>query len=350
LRIHDRISLITRIQNAQSLFFFVLVIGLTYFAGVYGTFSAQLLSTLFVLVVMRTSSPYRFHIRLNGGLLWRVLVYSIPVFFLYGILDTTIDNLNIFMLAHHLGTSQVGLYSIGLSLSAVLFLWPKSLSTVFSTRIITEVNRDQVEGGVAGTEMFLRLLMANCLVFVVFVSITYVFMPVIIRVVFPAYLEATPAARLLTLAMYYQAIGGFAVFVLMGQKRFNSYLFVLGVFLAVLFPVLWWVAPKGIVYVAGVVVLYRLVNSQVILSMAVRHAFRRRLEFAAYCGRLYLLGLLPVLLGWLVDLSALPVTRSNFFPFAPHLAAIFSTLTLGFAVVLYWLNRQTGLLRELSQT
>jgi len=349
-RIENQISTITRIQNAQSLFFLVLVVSLTYFAGVYGTFTAQFLSSLFLLIATRLSSSYHFHMRLNRRILWRVLVYSIPVFFIAGILESSIESLYIFMIAHYLGTGQVGLYSLGLSISGLLFLWPKSLSVVFSTRIITEVNRDQAEGGVAGTEMFLRLLTANCLVFIALVSMAYVFLPVIIRVVFPTYVGAIPTARLLTLAIYYQAIGNFTTYALLAQRRYNSYLVALGVFLVALFPVLWWVAPEGVLYVALVVILYRLVSSQVVLSIGVRHSFHRRFRFAAYCGGLYLLGLLPVGLAWLVDLSDLNVTRTNFFSFAPRLALIFCALTLGLTGLLYYLNRQTGLLRELSRS
>jgi len=349
-RIQDRISLITRIQNAQSLFFFVLVIVLTFAAGIYGTFTAQLLSTLFLLVAMKIFSPHRFHIRLDGGLLWRALVYSFPIFFIAGILETSIETMYVFMIAHYLGTSKVGLYSLGASLSGLLFLWPKSMSVVFSTRIIKQVDQDVANKDVAGGRMFLRLLVANCVVFIGFVSIAYIFLPVIIRVIFPTFADAIPTARLLTLAIYYQAIGNFAAYVLLAQKRFNNYIVALAGFVMILYPVLWWVAPKGILFVAAVLILYRLVSSQVMLSMTVRYAFSQRLMFAGYCIGLYLLGLLPVVLTWLVDLSELPVTRSNFFSFAPRLSLIFFALILGFAGILYWLSRQSSFLRELSQT
>lgn len=347
LRVDERIPLLTRLTNAQSLVSSALIVGLTYAWGLVGTFTAQLLASVFVLGLVTVASPYRFRPGWDWRLLREVLAFAIPVFFVSGMLLTVIDTAEVFVLAHLLGTSAVGLYSWGVSIAAVLLMWTNGLTTVYSTPVVKAVHADTVSGGRDGVRVFARLLVANSLVFVSLSVMAYVFLPVIVRLLFPAFESALGAARLLIISVYYENISVLGLFVLTAQKRFNTYLVGLALLVLVLLPLLWWLAPRGIQWIALLAIARRLGKAHMVMHIGLRRAFDRPAPYWMFCGAIYLLGLLPLGVGWLLDPADLVLTRQNFIEFVPQIAATFSVLGLVILGTLYGLHRRFRVLEAL---
>jgi O-antigen/teichoic acid export membrane protein len=347
LRVDERIPLITRLANAQTLVSSVLIVGLTWTWGIVGTFTAQLTASAFILVLVRLTSPYRFRLRLDWGLLRSVLVFSVPVFLVSGVLLATIDTTEIFVIAHRLGTAEVGVYAFCCGIAAVLFMWTNGLTTVYSTPVVRAVHGDGLNGGRDGVRLFTRLLVANSLVFVGLCVVAYVFLPVVVQLLFPGFSAGLGAARLLVVSAYYENISVLGLFVLTAQRRFNTYLVWLALLVVVLIPVLWWIAPRGIVWVALLAIARRLVKAHVVLAIGVRHAFSSGARFWTFCAAIYLLGLAPLGAGWLLDLAELTVTRQTFLAHAPQLAATFAMVVPLVTVPLYALQRRYKLLEPL---
>jgi O-antigen/teichoic acid export membrane protein len=348
LRAEGRIPRLTGLTNAQSLVSSILLVGLAWSAGVIGAFAAQLVSAVFVLALVMWASPYRFSFRFEWGLLRRALAFSIPVFVVSGLLLTTLDSLEIFAVATHLGVTMVGHYAWAVAVAGLLFIWTNSLTTVFSTPVVRAVHGDGLDGGRAGVGYFIRLLVANCSVFAGLVTVAYLMLPVIGRLLFPGYEDAITAARLVVVSTYYENIAVLGLFVLTAQKRFTPYLMFLAVLVAVTFPLLWWLAPKGIAWVAGLAVARRLVKAHVVLSLALRSRYGAA-RFALCCGALYVLGLVPVVVGWLVD-REMTVTRENIWSVGPDLLGATAIIIAVYGAVLYVAQRRFRLLDVLWRT
>jgi O-antigen/teichoic acid export membrane protein len=347
LRVDERIPLLTRLTNAQSLVSSALIVGLTYAWGLVGTFTAQLLASVFVLALVAVASPYRFRPGWDWRLLREVLAFTIPVFFVSGLLLTVIDTMEVFVLAHLLGSSAVGMYSWGMSIAAILFMWTNGLTTVYSTPVVKAVHADTVTGGRDGVRVFARLLVANCLVFASLSVMAYVFLPVVATVLFPGFTAGVAAARLLVVSAYYENISVLGLFVLTAQKRFNVYLVWLAVLVIALVPLLYWLAPRGIIWVAMLAIARRVAKAQTVLSIGVRGGFARGVHFWAFCAGLYVLGLAPIGAGWLLDLADLAVTRQNFYAHVPQLGITFAMVVLLLALPLYALQRRFKMLEPL---
>lgn len=347
LRVDERIPAMTRLTNAQTLVSSGLIIAFTYVWGIAGTFTAQLLASAFVLVLVRLSSPYRFRLHWDWRLVRTVLAFTIPVFFLAGLLGVTVDSMEVFVLAHKVGVDAVGMYAWGAAMAAVLFMWTNGLTAVYSTPVVRAVHEDGITGGTDGVRLFVRLLLANSLVFVSLGVMAYVFLPVIVRLLFPGFESALGAARLLIVSVYYENISGLGLYVLTAQKRFNPYLVGLGLLVLVLLPLLWWLAPRGIVWIALLAIARRVGKAHMVMHIGLRRAFDRPASFWMFCGAIYLLGLLPLGAGWLLDLAALDLTRQNFVDFVPQIVATFSVLGAVILGTLYALHRRFRVLEAL---
>ena len=347
LRVDERIPLLTRLTNAQSLVASALIVGLTYAWGLVGTFTAQLLASVFVLGLVTVASPYRLRPGWDWRLLREVLVFAIPVFFVSGLLLTVIDTTEVFVLAHLLGPAAVGMYAWGVGIAAILLMWTNGLTTVYSTPVVKAVHADTVSGGQEGARVFLRLLVANSLVFVSLSMMAYVFLPVVVRLLFPGFESALGAARLLVVSVYYENISTLGLFVLTAQKRFNTYLVGLAILVVVLLPLLWWLSPRGILWIALLAIARRLAKAHMVMHIGLRRAFDRPATYWMFCGAIYALGLLPLGAGWLFDLADLELTRQNFVEFVPQIAATLSVLGLVIAGTLYVLHRRFRVLEAL---
>ena len=333
LRADGRIPRLTGLTNAQSLVSSVLLVGLTWWAGVIGAFSAQLATAVFVLAVVMWASPYRFRFRFEWGLLRRALAFSIPVFVVSGLLVATLDSLEIFAVAKHLGISMVGHYAWAVAVAGMLFIWTNGLTTVFSTPVVQAVHGDGLGGGRAGVAYFTRLLVANCSIFVGLVTVAYLMLPVVGRILFPGYEDAITAARLVVVSTYYENIAVLGLFVLTAQKRFTPYLMFLAALVAIMFPLLWWLEPKGIAWVAGLAVARRLVKAHVVLTLSLRSTYGA-MRFALCCSGLYALGLVPIVVGWFVDLEMT----------APDVLGVTAIVVAVYVALLYAAQRRFRLL------
>lgn len=342
LRVDGHIPRLTRLSNAQSLVSSALLIGLTWAAGVTGTFAAQLLTAVFVLVFVAWASPCRFGFAFDRAILRTALAFAVPVFVVSGLLVTLIDSVDVFAIAHHLGMAAVGHFAWGVAVVSLLLIWTNALTTVFSTPVIRAVHADGPRRAGEGQRFFRRLLVANCLVFAGLATLAYVLLPVVARVIFPGFEAAIAAARLLVVSAYYENIGVLGLFVVTAQNRFNVYLIALTVLVAVSLPLAWWLAPKGVVWIAGLAIGRRLVKAHVVLHLAFGDAAggTRR---ALYCAGVYALGALPLAVGWLVDLGDMAVSRQNFWAFAPHVFGVAAALSLGFLGLFYLVQRRYGL-------
>jgi O-antigen/teichoic acid export membrane protein len=347
LRVDQKIPIMMRLTNVQTFVSSALIIGFTWQWGVAGTFTAQLLTAVFVLLLVRLTSPYGFRLGWDGAVLKMVLAFTIPVFFVAGMLATTIDSMEVFVLAHRLGAAAVGMYAWGTAIAAVLLLWTNGLSTVYSTPVVRAVHDDGVTGGTDGVRQFVRLLVANSLVFASLGVMAYVFLPVVVRLVFPGFTAALDTARLLVVSVYYENITVLGLFVLTAQKRFNAYLVGLAVLVVVLLPLLWWLAPRGIVWIALLAIARRLAKAHIVVHVGLRRAFSRASAYWVFCGTIYLIGLLPIVAGRLVDLDGIAVTRQNYLDFAPRIGATFAVMGLVIVGTLYGLHRRFRVLEAL---
>lgn len=347
LRVDERIATLTQLTNAQTLASSALIIGLTYVWGIAGTFTAQFLASVFVLALVRVTSPYRFRFLWDWRLVRTVLAFTIPVFFLSGLLGATVETMEVFVLAHKVGASAVGMYAWGAAMAAILFMWTNGLTVVYATPVVRAVHDDGLTGRTEGVRRFIRLLVANSLVFVSLSVMAYVFLPVVVRLLFPGFESALGAARLLIVSVYYENISALGLYVLTAQKRFNTYLVGLALLILVLLPLLWWLAPRGIVWIALLAIARRVGKAHMVMHIGLRRAFDRPASFWMFCGAIYLLGLLPLGAGWLLDLAALDLTRQNFIDFVPQIAATFSVLGLVILGTLYALHRRFRVLEAL---
>jgi O-antigen/teichoic acid export membrane protein len=343
LRVDERIPLMTRLTNAQSLVTAVLLIVLTWGWGVVGTFTAQLLSALFVLGMVAIASPYRFRPRLQWPLVRMVLAFSVPVFVISGLLTTVLDSTEIFVVAHRLGVSSVGVYAWGVGLAAVLYMWTNAITTVYSSQVVRAAHGDDLA-------YCRRLLLASSLIFVALASLLYVLLPIIVVVLFPSFESGLAAARLLILSAYYESLSILGLFVVTAQNRFTPYLVCLAVLVVVSLPLLWWVTPRGILWVAALVVLRRLCKAHVVLRLALGAEPGSRSTRITFYVAIYALGLVPLAAGWLVDLSSLAVTRANVLTFMPQIVGVTLAVAGAFAAVLYGVQRQFRLLGVLWQS
>lgn len=345
LRVDGRIPLLTRLSNAQSIVSSALLIGLTWAAGVTGTFAAQLLTALVVLALVAWASPCRFGFALDRTLLRTALAFAIPVFVVSGLLVTLVDTVDVFAIAHHLGIPAVGRFAWGVAMVSLLLIWTNALTTVYSTPVIRAVHADGARRD-DGLRFFRRLLLANCLVFAGLATVVYVFLPVIARVVFPGFEAAVGTARLLVVSAYYENISVLGLFVVTAQNRFNIYLVALAVLVAISLPLAWWLAPNGVAWIAGLAIARRSVKAHVVLDLGLRDAVGRARQIL-YCAGLYALGVLPVFVGWLVDLGDMTVSRRNFWVFAPELFLVAAMMALGFGGLFYIVQRRYGLFEVL---
>lgn len=350
LRVDEKIPLMMRLTNAQTFVSSALIVGFTWQWGIAGTFTAQLLTAVFVLVLVRMASPYDFRIGWDGAVLRMILAFTIPVFFVAGLLATTVDTMEVFVLAHGVGVAAVGMYAWGTALAAILLMWTNGLTTVYSSPVVKAVHEDGVTGRTDGVRLFVRLLLANCLVFVGLAVMAYVFLPVAVRVLFPGFQAGIEAARLLVVSVYYENISVLGLFVLTAQKRFNVYLVGLAVLVIVLLPLLWWLAPRGIVWIAALAILRRLGKAHFVVHIGLRRAFDRGAAYWLFCIGIYLLGLLPLIAGWCIDLTHLEVRRDNIVEFLPQIATTFGVLGLVILGTLYGLHRRFRVLEALWQS
>ncbi len=346
LRVDGRIPRLSGLTNAQSLASSILLVGMTWTWGVTGTFMAQLLTAVFVLALLFSASPCRFRLGFEWALLRRALAFSIPVFVVSGLLITTLDSLEIFAIGTRLGVSTVGHYAWALAVAGLLFMWTNGLTTVFSTPVVQAIHADRNSSGGAGVRYFARLLIANSLVFVGLATLAYVLLPAVARVLFPGYADAILAARIVVVSTYYENIAVLGLFALTAQHRFTPYLIFLAALVAAMFPLLWWLAPKGIAWVAGLAVARRLVKAHVVLRLVAGSVFGRA-RFLAGCIGLYAMGALPVLVGWLLDLDDVAITRENAWTVAPHLFGVAALVMAAYLIVLYLAQRRFGLLEVL---
>ena len=349
LRVDGHVPRMMRLSNAQTLLSSVLIIGLTFWLGAIGTFTAQLLTSVASLMLLATS-PYRFRFRWSTAALRVVLKFSIPVFFVSGLLLTTFDSMEIFVLAHRLGVSAVGMYAWGASMAALLLMWTNGITTIYSTPVVRAIHADVTTGARDGVRLFARLILANSILFVGLGVMAYVFLPIAARLVFPRFVPAIDVAQLLIVSVYWENIRSLGLFVLTAQDRFTSYLIALGGIVALFLPVLWWAAPSGMVILALVVIARRLSVAQVVMHIGMRRSFRSGARYWTFCVAIHALGFVPLVVGQWIDFRGLEVTRQNFFEVAPQVTGAFGLLAATYLAILYGLHRRFRILAPLWHT
>jgi len=346
LRVDERIPLMMRLTNAQTFVSTALIIGLTYGWGVTGTFTAQLLTSVFTLSMV-AMSPYRLGFAWNWTALRTVLAFAVPVFLISGLLSTFVDTMEIFVLAHRMGVTSVGLYAWGISMATLLLMWPNGVANIYSTPVVRGVHADQQGGGTAGVEYFLRLIVTNAFLFAGLATMMCVALPVVALVLFPKFVSAVAAAQLLVVSMYYEGIRSLGTFVLTAQGRFNRFLVLFAAISGIVLPVLWYVAPLGLAWLAAVAIARRLATAHVVLHIGVRHAFPSRTKYWLFCGGLYALGLLPLPVSRWLDSGAGDFSHGQWVASTPRLAATFLVVILFVTGSLYALHRRFRVLAPL---
>jgi len=227
----------------------ILVATLSYRFEIYGFMWAMCLSFFFNIgyLMMR----YRFHIRfdMNWTLIRGLIAYGFPLMILsmLGVIFLSIDKL---MIVRYLSFEALGLYGVAILAANLIARFPSSVGTVLLP------NFHEKYGETGNKQDLLKYLTKSTRAFTysmpVVIALAWFFVPHVIKLVLPAFVDSIPALKILILSPYFLALANPCENLLIVIKKHGNLfpIVALTCALAVLFNLLAIKAGYGIVGVA----------------------------------------------------------------------------------------------------
>jgi len=309
----------------------------------YGVLLGEMIALVLVLCFIQNRVHFKFKFELVPQKVVALLQFSIPIFFLVGLLHTFLLTLDRLMIVKWLGVQQVGYYAIGVTLSNLVLLFPMAISVVLSTRVIEECSRP---GG--NTE---NILCQTTYLIAIFTSFLAAFLcfacPSIFKIVFPKYQAGIQSAMILPFAVYFEAIGFLPYYAMVGMGKMKSYILVTGVIAGVSYLLFnFMLREKNLLEIALLMVVIYFLKNMTTLLFSASVTMKNRRNISKFI-------LLPLL--FITFSAAISVFLNFIFP-SPlniprkELLALFllksMILTVVYLPILFCFNKGTGLIRK----
>jgi len=215
-RAEGRIAPVSQSWTIQGISNLALSIPLVIVFGVYGLFSALLLSNVLTLLYLRHRATWRFRLRLQWERTGRLLMKGLPImaYLFVGVLLTQVDKLVLVRLAER---ADLGLYGIASTVSGMLRYITTSASFVLFPRFLSKYGRTGDIGSLARNVK--EPTFAFSIFIPVFLSLVYVWIQIPIDHVLPKFHDGIEAMRILVCGTVFFSLASLASYFLITVSR-----------------------------------------------------------------------------------------------------------------------------------
>lgn len=222
LRVELNFKLRSQQEAVNSLAFTAVAVGGAAWFGLRAVFAGLVLGELLALWWTRRHDPYRPAWRLVPGAVKSLLWLGIPVT-VVAVLNTFIFDVDIILIKLWFpGFHEVGLYGLGVTVSALMMMVPYTAGHALAPRIFQEAGKP------AGERDLLRYIRKPMLLLAGLAALgsgaTYLLLPPVIKYYLPNYLNGLPAMRLLVWYSVFMAAISTVSFVFIGMKKFARFI------------------------------------------------------------------------------------------------------------------------------
>lgn len=342
------VSAMVVINSAATL---LVIVPLVYFWRLYGFYAGAICVSIFVWVIFFIIRKERTILYFDRGEFWRMLKIGLPMF-LMGIGGTVLMTLDRFFIIYYLTTTELGYYTISVTISMFVFLLPVNISKVLAQNLFLEYGKTQSEKTLRDYVSKTTAVISTALA--VLIALASCFYPLVLYVFLNHYIPAMDATFLLLVAVFFLGVIIGPANTLIAQNRQLNIFFIqlVSILLTGLLCFLSSLMQMGIIGIAGSMVIGFAIYAVFVCIYTFRLISMPAKAVVAY--------ILEIILPLAYSLSALYATV-RLFPapevigmatLVPHLTCFVYRLlfiVFLFLPMMWVLERRTGIFKDMRQ-
>lgn len=185
---------------------------------IYGLMLGSAVVTLMCLWYMLKRQPYRFRWFWDNGVLFQQLKLGLPLLAI-AFLGTFYKSLDKLLIAKHLGFEDVGLYSIAMMVTSLVYAFPMMLSNVLYPNMLAEYGKSGKSSTALTKYLHKPVIILSILVPVLCGAVFFLF-PLVVDRLLPKFIPGIPAMKIYLISILFMLIAQFSTNILTAMDKY----------------------------------------------------------------------------------------------------------------------------------